>query len=577
MSLRRGRAARLALAVLTGALVVAPMAPAAAAPEPALAPETYAGAAYSAAIPIPPTGSESQSKLWFHDQRWWGLFSENSGSSDVRVYQLLPDHSWSPTSALVAKNVIETGDAFEDDAGVVHVAVRSENGGLYYVPLTYDSTAHDYSAGTPALITTKGSKAPATIAKDKAGRLWIAYATAYDVNVAYSDDGRTWTVIMIADAGDGTTAEAAALIAYGNRLGLMWSDQGRDTFFFAWHRAGDPRPGSWRREVALSGPGQADNHISLVRVPTDGPDILAAAVKTSLGDEGGAADAPLIKVLVRGADGTWSETPVATVADGLNDPVLQADATTKTLHLLASVNGSIVEKRAPLDDIRFGSGLGDLFVLNNDGVLQLPTGSKAPVTDRSGLVVLASDTKSRTYRHGELPIAATTPPAPDPSDTIAPEKPTGLQARAPASDKALLFWEPATDRGGWFPAADGAPATSYVVFRDGIELATVATTTFTDRPRTEAQATDVMSVGYQVVAVDAAGNRSSPTPVTVELPAATSTNTAQRVGIAVLAAAVALGLYALRRLWVTQRPGPRRPPPPANQPARDAEVAGAAR
>ena len=565
MSGRGGRAARVWLALMTGALLVGPAASMAGAEEapPELAssvtPETYEGGTYSADLRLPPTNTEGQSKLWFHDQSWWGLFSDPDAGSTVRVYQLMPDHTWRKTPAVVATGAAETGDAVEGADDVVHVVVRHSDERLYHVPLTYDATAGEYTRGTPQLVTTKGSLAPATIAEETTGRLWIAFATPYDVHLAYSDDGRTWSIILLTDTGTGRTQEAAALVAFGKNLGLMWSDQSSGSFFFAWHRSGAP-PARWKREVALTGPDQADNHISLVRVPTDGPDIVAAAVKTSLGDVAGAGDAALIKVLVRAPDGTWSEATASTVADRLNDPVLQVDAATNTLHLLAAHRGRIVDKTAPIDDIRFEPGLGEILMLGTDGVLSYPTGSKTPATDRSGLVVMASDIKTRSYRHAELPLPASSPAEPDPEDKSPPDRPKTLQGRAAAPEIAVLSWDAAQDRGGWFPAAEGAPAAGYVIFRGGEEIGTTATTTFTDRPRTRSEATDALSVTYEVVSVDASGNRSKPNRVVVDLPAATTVNLPQLVGIGGIGAAVLIGLFAVRRLWVTQRPAPKDPP-----------------
>ena len=124
----------------------------------------------------------------------------------------------------------------------------------------------------------------------------------------------------------------------------------------------------------------------------------------------------------------------------------------------------------------------------------------------------------------------------------------------------MLSWDAAQDRGGWFPAAEGAPAAQYVIFRNGNEVGSATTTTFTDRPRTRSEATDVLSVTYEVVSVDASGNRSRPNRVVVDLPAATTVNVPQLVGIGGIGAAVLIGLFAVRRLWVTQRPAPKAPP-----------------
>lgn len=553
MTRGRGRSGRLALALLFMVLLVGWAAPAIAVPGQVTNPKTYGGPSYDPAFSMPATAAEGQSKLWYHDQRWWALIVESTSTHSVRVHELMPDHSWRPTSALVATDALDSGDALEAEDGTVHVVTRHADGVLYYTRLTYDPTTHDYTTDANQVITSRGGNSTATIAEDRTGRLWVAFATPYDVSVAYSDDAATWTTIMLSKTGDGTTPEAASIVAFGDRLGLLWSDQAQDSFFFAWHRSGDPHAGHWTREVALSGPNEADNHISLVRVPTDGPDTVAAVVKTSLGDSGEADTSALIKLLLRADDGTWSATPVSTIADGLNDPVLQVDASTDTFRLFATANGSIVEKQAPITDPRFRPGRGSLFVLSTEGVVGNAAVSKDPVDFRSGLVVLASDIKVNAYRHAELPLPVSTDVV-IPEDVIPPHSPTALQARALSPDTAILSWAPVTDGDRWSPANDGVPVAGYVIQRDGIEVGTVTSTSLQDRARPASETAGPTSVTYEVLAVDEAGNRSAPARVTVELPAAEPSRLPRLVGVSALVLASIAGLVGARRLWLAQHP-----------------------
>src|SRR5688500_8158001 len=111
---------------------------------------------------------------------------------------------------------------------------------------------------------------------------------------------------ILSDTGTGGTPEQAALVAFDDRVGVLWSDQSTGSFSFAYHQDGAD-PLAWTREVALQGQAVADNHISLKRVPSEPPDTLVAAVKTSAGDRAETADTPLIRVLVRAPDGQWSD------------------------------------------------------------------------------------------------------------------------------------------------------------------------------------------------------------------------------------------------------------------------------
>jgi hypothetical protein len=349
--------------------------------------------------------------------------------------------------------------------------------------------------------------------------------------------------VLLAAKEGGLNTEIAALVAYDDRIGILWSDQTMGSFEFASHRDGDD-PLVWAREQALVGASEADDHLSLQRVDGDAGDTLVAAVKTSHGDRGDAAEAALIKVLVRAPGGTWSSVPVSTVADALNDPILQVDVATRTLHLFASHGGSIVTKQAPLDDIRFEPGIGSLFALGVGAGLLNPTGTKDPLDARSGLVVLANDVSAHTYRHAELPISSPTPVA-DPADVIPPGPPTLLLARVDAAATVTLTWAEVTDPTRWFPGRAGVPARGYVVLRDGVEIATVATTSFRDQ--LAADTASATSLEYQVMAVDDSGNRSTPSSVVVDPSTAPPPGPESSIGIWLLAVAAGTLVVALLR------------------------------
>lgn len=507
-------------------------------------PRTYVGPSYSADVLTTPTETESQSKLWFHDGTWWALLNGPRGRG-VRVYRLMPDHSWRPTDSVLSTNVLQVGDALLDGEDV-HVVQRVPSGDLMYVRLTYDREAQEYQVAEPVTVTTRGGNGFASIVKDGTGRLWTGYANGLVTAVSWSDDGgRTWAETYdLARNPAGSTAELADLVAFDGRVGILWSDQAANAFRFAYHVDGED-PLSWTRETALSGAAEADNHISLVRVPGASSDLLAAAVKTSTNDIATSDDEVLIKVLVRSPSGEWSDVPVATVGDGLNDPFLLVDLATGSLHLFASTRGGdIARKTASLDDIRFAPGRGELFMLGADGRLLDPTGADQPLTAASGLVVLAADTARRTYRHAELSLGPV--PSAGGEDDEPPSKPVGLRGRALDPSTLVLSWGPANDGEQWVPAGRGVPVAKYVVSREGVEIAEVTSTTFRDTPR-DGSATTPATVRYEVRAVDAAGNRSRAVEVAVELPAPEGSVPVLVGTVTLLLAAAGAAAWTLRR------------------------------
>lgn len=512
----RPRASRLwLLALLAAVLTTGGLGPAAA--DEAPLPRTFDGTGYSATYPLPPTQGENQSKLWFHADAWWALLVDPTGRT-LRVHELMPDHSWRPTSAVVNDDVGDVGDALLD-GDTVHVLTRRSDESLHYVRLVFDLGARDYRVAPAALVTTRRSATPATIAKDSAGVLWVGYANATNVLVTRSEDaGQTWGRVVTLATGAAGTPEAGALVAFDDRVGMLWSDQSTGSFRFASHRVGDD-PSLWTHEVAVRGPTEADNHVSLARVPGDAGDTLVAVVKTGDGDAIGDPAAGRIELLTRAPGGTWTTARVSEVADGLNDPVLQVDVATRSVHVFATHEFSIVRKTSSLDDIRFEPGIGEIFVNGAGHQLRDPTTAKQPADARSGLVILASDSRSFSYRHAELALTPTTPLA-DPADRQPPTSPTAVRAQAISPESAVLAWDAANDGNRWVPGGTGVPVAGYIVSRDGEEVATVTSTSFEDKVRTAAGAAETSSIEYSVVAVDASGNRSAPATLTVELPGA---------------------------------------------------------
>jgi chitodextrinase len=95
------------------------------------------------------------------------------------------------------------------------------------------------------------------------------------------------------------------------------------------------------------------------------------------------------------------------------------------------------------------------------------------------------------------------------SDIIPPSTPANLRATAGHATSITFAWDAATDNVG---------VTGYVIVRNGAEIASVGTTTFTDNTAVEGKI-----YAYQVIAADAAGNRS---PRSAALPVAWSSSSA---------------------------------------------------
>jgi hypothetical protein len=166
------------------------------------------------------------------------------------------------------------------------------------------------------------------------------------------------------------------------------------------------------------------------------------------------------------------------------------------------------------------------------------------------LVILAHDALRGTYRHAEAPIAAPAEAA-DPDDRTPPSPPGAPQGRALSSDSVVLSWSPSTDGDRWVPAAVGPPVARYAVYRNGMEIGSVTSTSLRDEPRTDAT-TQSLTIEYEIRAIDAAGNRSDPARVVVTLPA-TPGRLPALIGMAILGLAGLAAVYHVHRLYRARR------------------------
>jgi chitodextrinase len=132
------------------------------------------------------------------------------------------------------------------------------------------------------------------------------------------------------------------------------------------------------------------------------------------------------------------------------------------------------------------------------------TSSVSAVAGVSGLApgttyhfrVVASNGGGTSYG-SDLTFSTTSP------DTTPPTAPTNLAATAGDAQVSLT----------WGSSTDNVGVTGYAVFRNGVQVATLTTTGYTDTGLT-----DGMSYSYYIEAYDAAGNDSSPSSVVSATP-----------------------------------------------------------
>ncbi|MGH3507107.1 MAG: hypothetical protein ACRDO2_07875 [Nocardioidaceae bacterium] len=473
-------------------------------------PSTFLDHNYVTAIKHP-TADKPQSKLWYTDGSWWALMVP-SGVTRVDIFRLnTATHNWVDTGTVVDTVANSTGDALWKESGqTLTVVSRDANTNARVTRFSYDASTDAYTqdAGFPVTLNTGGGSESATIDQDTTGRLWVTYTRNAKLWVTHSDpSGLSWTPGYNPAVGDFSlrTDDISSLIAFDGQIGLMWSDQGSNAVRFATHQdgAGDQQ---WSVENALVGTRMADDHINLKHVAGDGR--IFAAVKTSADPTIDPPSTPLVGVLIRtpgagSGPGSWEFQVTGTLADDHTRPLLMVDQANQELYFLATApedGGDIYYKKTSLSDPDFNSQPGrGTKMMDAKPQLNNVTGSKAPATSASGLVLMAVSEGQKRYVHSEMELAGGPP-----GDIEDPSIPQDLQA-TPDVGLVNLSWDPSTDDVG---------VTSYVVRRNGQVVGEPAQTSFTDTSVTPGATYD-----YTVSAKDAADNESAQSdPATATVP-----------------------------------------------------------
>ncbi len=470
------------------------------------APVTYVGSSYAGLSSTSPTADKPQSKLFYAFGTWWSDMLASDGT--FRIHELMPDHTWRPTVGVVDNRSNSTGDVLWDGSKL-YVATRQASTPLRVTRLSFDPTARSWTpdAGFPITVPTGGGSESASIDKDSLGRLWVTWTRGNTVWVAHTTtDDSTFGAPFKPQVADTAISsdDLSGLVAFRGKIGVMWSDQDTGAFRFAVHRDTDP-DSQWSFESALSGPSIADDHLNLKNVNDDNRGRVYAIVKTSLNDTASPSPTdPLIILVVRDTDGTWSQHTVATVADDWSRPMVQIDTVNQRALVFGTApvtDGTIYYKASGLDDLTFPSGRGTPFVTYKWRYLNNATGTKQPLTQQSGVVVqAASGGNDSRYYHAEMPL---NPPSVD-APPSAPGAPT---ASSVTSSKVDLSWAASSDDVG---------VASYTVLRDGSPVGTSTSTSYSDS--TVSAST---TYSYAVVAKDTSGQSSPQSPSTsVTTPAA---------------------------------------------------------
>ena len=370
------------------------------APREGAAPVTSAlGPAFPAELRVRPVGDPSQSKLWFHDGRWWGVLL---AEREFRVHSFDPGTGWKDSGVVVDTRPSAHVDVLAEGDKVTTASAgrsASERNAVEIRQYEYDRSSRLYRSipGFPVRLTATGA-ADVTIDRTKDGRLWTAFVSDRVLQVARTgnndldwSDAEPLPVTEAAEPVDG-----AALAANGDAVAVVWSTAS-GAFFAATSTGG----AEWVTATLLEGAApDAEPAITVRAGVAGGPRFVALLVAARPDAVDDNLLTPEVLLLANASDGRWKTYEVARAEDGLSEPTLAVDAANGRVVVLASAEGSVWLKEADAKDPVFGTGRGQRFIpADVGGTFDEVTTARA-LPAGVGIIAVAADNGIGRYAHG---------------------------------------------------------------------------------------------------------------------------------------------------------------------------------
>ena len=338
------------------------------------------------------TGEKPQSKLWFHDNFWWAVLPNETGTKLWR----LDNDKW--TNVLHLSDSTNTFADIRNIGDVTHILLY-QGAKSELISIEYNPISKKYALWSerlfPVNIQLEEASETATIEIDTSGRMWLVSDDETEIHVRWSNYPYTIWSKPITIATNIMADDISTVCAFPNgNVGVMWSNQRTKRFGFRIHENGT-KPESWLDdEIPASGSaiqlnaGMADDHLNLA-VAADG--TLYAAVKTSYDSVG----YPLIALLVRQQSGHWDEL-YKVDDEGSRGIVLLNESDEKVIVVYTSYrDNEIICKTSKANPISFGKR--QTLIMGKKNVNNV-TSTKQNFTNE--VVILASE--SGTVRGVQL-------------------------------------------------------------------------------------------------------------------------------------------------------------------------------
>jgi hypothetical protein len=443
---------------------------------------TYRDFVFQTTTVTAPTATKAQSKLWYAAGTWWaGMFQPST--SQLQIFRLdRPAQRWIDTGTLVDERPFADPDflwtgskLYVVSAG--HQATTRHAGRVLRFSLDEAGERFTLDRNFPVTVIPSGTSA-AVIAIDSLDTIWVAYQHDGKIWVTHSlEHDAHWSAPYPLPVANATVdpKDLASIVAYGpGRIGVMWSNQLDDSVYFSTHKDGDPDDVWSPPESVIDDIGSSDDHINLKSYPLLGGGTgVVAALKTSLDvatNPNGLA--PLIILAVRDAGGLWSTHQVSRVQDRHTRAIVMVDADARQFYVAATNpgrGGSIVYKSTTIDAPAFDSGIGTPLVQSlTDVKISNATSTKQPLTEDTGLLVLASDNDTGRYLHSLVDLGGGLPPA-DPADPARSDLPVSADPDTPLVlvDNDFEPWKTRATSGTGWTVREADPPGSIGIIDDG--------------------------------------------------------------------------------------------------------------
>ena len=350
------------------------------------------------------TGEKPQSKVWFHEGRWWTVLPSSSVSpSGTWLWRLESNNRWTNVLRLSSSTSTKADAKVQGD--VTHILLHSSSPQLVSVEYVPGSATYmPWLVRPGATAVPLGGSETATIDIDTGYRMWAIGDSGSNVRVYYSDFPYTafqGPVTLASNINsDDITAIVALPVPFPPRIGAFWSNQNTKRFGFRTHRDGDP-PGTWSADElpasqsALNvGGGLADDHMNAA-VGSDG--TLYMAVKTSYNN----SKFPQVALLVRRPTGRWDDLYQVDTRGTRGIVVLNEGlGFVRVIYTTDTSGGNIVYRDSFVSHLGFGSRRTLMT-----GSLNNATSTKENWSDQ--LVVIASG-RGVLIREGSVATTTTT-------------------------------------------------------------------------------------------------------------------------------------------------------------------------